>query len=224
MLRSGNSNRYLEIGVQYGLTFEAVMANKKIGVDPNPLFHNLRSPRKSYLARCTSDVFFSRCPKSKKWDFIFVDGLHTFEQTWNDFLNSTKHLKMNGIILLDDTVPCDKYSAIPDQLKCYELRLRETGSNELTWQGDVFKVILMLNIFLKDTFEWRTVIDVPQPKTIVRFQKPQNDLLHQKLSELSPPLSVLEQDFTSVFVNGQVPDMFFPTTVKRAEEWVARHL
>ena len=40
--------------------------------------------------------------KEEKYDFIFIDGFHTFDYTLIDFFYSDKLLKINGIIIIDD--------------------------------------------------------------------------------------------------------------------------
>ena len=47
----------------------------------------------------TSDKFFK---DNEKFDIIFIDGLHTFEQTIKDIDNSIKFLRDKGVILIHD--------------------------------------------------------------------------------------------------------------------------
>ena len=92
--------------------------NKK-GVDPE----NGGNVRK------TSDDFFR--DNKDKFDIVFIDGLHTYEQSKKDILNSVDCLKENGIILVHDCMP-DSMSkqAVP--------RYR------MSWNGDVWKAIIDL--------------------------------------------------------------------------------
>lgn len=89
----------------------------------------------------TSDQFFANLSKAVLFDVIFVDGLHTAEQTYRDLMNSLNHLSNSGVILLDDVWPNDVWSALPDQSEALRLR-RQAGSSDLSWHGDVFKVML----------------------------------------------------------------------------------
>ncbi len=58
---------YLEIGVQNSKNnFNKVIVPHKEGVDPNV----------DCTYRMTSDEFFKTIPKDKKYDIIFIDGLH----------------------------------------------------------------------------------------------------------------------------------------------------
>jgi cephalosporin hydroxylase len=44
------------------------------------------------------------------WDFIFIDGYHSFEQTLNDLENYWPLLRLGGILMLDDYV--DAYPGV----------------------------------------------------------------------------------------------------------------
>jgi hypothetical protein len=89
---------YLEIGVQFAATFRHVKSVHKDGVDPG-IYTD--SPYVNY--KMTSDMFFEK--NTKKYDFIFIDGLHTAYQVTKDIYNSINSLKDGGIIMLDDVYP-----------------------------------------------------------------------------------------------------------------------
>jgi hypothetical protein len=59
---------YLEIGCQGNNLFDSVPATNKVGVDPVA----------GGTVRKTSDDFFRE--NQQKFDVIFIDGLHTYEQ------------------------------------------------------------------------------------------------------------------------------------------------
>jgi len=99
-------------------------------------------PRGSSFAVTTSDEFFSTLRPSKRYDVAFIDGLHTFEQTYRDVINTFAHLR-SGVILIDDTVPSDEYSAIPDQEASYRAR-DAAGLEGRPWHGDVWRVVMLL--------------------------------------------------------------------------------
>ena len=74
---------YLEIGVRRRGNFNRINCVLKDGVDPNG--------QGNY--KTTSDKFFALPNvKKKKWDIIFIDGLHIDEQVNRDIKNSLKHL------------------------------------------------------------------------------------------------------------------------------------
>jgi hypothetical protein len=85
---------YLEIGCNTNECFDAIIAKNKIGVDPE----------RGGTHRLTSDQFFSACG-NRKFDIIFIDGWHTYEQARRDVINSLQHISIGGWIVLHDMFP-----------------------------------------------------------------------------------------------------------------------
>ena len=112
-----NYTSYLEIGCFKNETFNQINIKKKIGVDPVS-GGNLRM---------TSDQFF--IDNKEKFDLIFIDGLHVYEQVIKDIFNSIKVLKENGIILVHDCLPRKLWYQTPTRMSD-------------TWNGDVWKAIV----------------------------------------------------------------------------------
>ena len=112
-----NYTSYLEIGCFKDETFNQINIKKKIGVDPVS-GGNLRM---------TSDQFFRE--NKEKFDLIFIDGLHVYEQVIQDIFNSIKVLKENGIILVHDCLPRKLWYQTPTRMSD-------------TWNGDVWKAIV----------------------------------------------------------------------------------
>jgi hypothetical protein len=114
---------YLEIGVWKGNTFRFINTNQKDGVDPGQYcdceFVNYK---------ITSDIFFTNVPR--KYDIIFIDGLHTAHQVSKDIYNSIQNLNSGGWIILDDVYPHCKYEQ-------ERLDLRKSGAQT----GDVWKAV-----------------------------------------------------------------------------------
>jgi len=112
-------NNYLEIGCDKDELFSKITIENKIGVDPIS----------GGNTRLTSDQFFLN--NKLKFDLVFIDGLHEYEQVKKDIINSLKNLNENGIILVHDCLP-DSLSkqAVP--------RFR------MSWNGDVWKAIVDL--------------------------------------------------------------------------------
>ena len=95
---------YLEIGVYRGGCFTNINIENKEGVDPNPIdFCDDR------IIVATSDDFFNSLSADKKYDIIFIDGLHDHNQVLRDIENSLYHLNDNGTILLHDCNPPSKW-------------------------------------------------------------------------------------------------------------------
>jgi len=141
-----DAKSYLEIGVATGCTLEAVEIRSRVAVEPSPLFRTRRLPPGISLHKCDSDDFFKlHCQPSTRFDAIFLDGLHEFRQTYRDFIKASHHLSSGGFILIDDTIPVDEPSSIPDQ-RAAEASARNLGlSFPRPWMGDVFKVILVIH-------------------------------------------------------------------------------
>lgn len=156
---------YLEIGVDKGFTFENVMAESRVGVDPHPKFKTTRLPQGLEFFTTTSDEFFNQHVDDRLFDAIFVDGLHTSEQTYRDVVNSFMHLAEDGFLLVDDTVPSDSISAIPDLHESTRMRI-ETGDKSQNWHGDVFRVVWIISRNFPD-IEFRTIVDRDNPQTLM---------------------------------------------------------
>ena len=147
---------YLEVGVQYGFTLASVEVKNKTGVDPNLMFNPKLAPGVK-LHRTTSDEFFSELPEEIQYDLIFLDGLHTFEQTARDFLNALKHLRPGGVIVIDDVVPTSEAKALPDREESLKRQLLETGQTDGEWFGDVWKLPVAIEKIFEGALEVRTV-------------------------------------------------------------------
>lgn len=126
LIQKHNYKSYLEIGVntpaQPGYNWPQIKVDLKHGVDPEV----------DTTFKMTSDEFFEK-HISQKYDFIFVDGLHVFEQCYRDIINALNHLNDNGTIMAHDTNPSSEISQRP---------IRESDS----WNGDVWKAILKLRL------------------------------------------------------------------------------
>jgi len=116
LIKKKNYKSYLEIGCHQDEVFSLINI-EKIGVDP----------MSGGNFRGTSDEFFLQ--NNKKFDCIFIDGLHTYEQVIKDIKNSINFLSDDGTIILHDCLP----SKITHQ---YVPRSR------YTWNGDVWKAIV----------------------------------------------------------------------------------
>ena len=108
---------YLEIGCCTDEVFSKIKIERKIGVDPE----------KGGTIRDTSDNFFKF--NKIKFDVIFIDGLHHYEQVKKDIKNSLYFLNEEGVIFLHDCMP--------------ESCIRQTVPRiSRIWNGDVWKNIV----------------------------------------------------------------------------------
>lgn len=103
LIKKNNYKKYLEIGIGDGVNYEKIVCDFKSNVDP--FFDKLsgQCENKKPIFQMTSDEFFSL--NKDFFDIVFVDGLHLFEQTLRDILNSLSFLNDNGIIVVHDTLP-----------------------------------------------------------------------------------------------------------------------
>jgi len=105
---------YLEIGCRNNETFDKIIIQNKIGVDPNS----------GGTHRMTSDEFFYQ--NNQNFDIIFIDGLHISDQVDKDICNSLKFLNKNGTVVLHDCNP-------PAENTQEQYMIRDE------WCGDVWK-------------------------------------------------------------------------------------
>jgi hypothetical protein len=113
--------KYLEIGVADNSTFNSIPLplHDKIGVDPSD----------GGTHRMTSDEFFLK--NHKKFNVIFIDGLHIYEQCQADCINSLKFIDNNGIIIFHDFLPKNYLE-------------EKVPRKQSSWTGDIWKVAVEL--------------------------------------------------------------------------------
>lgn len=141
-LNSINNSRYLEIGVRNGENFFSVNAGKKWGVDPSYFFAK-RALLKALIfkrnwhfkmLKMTSDEFFlnevNKVTSKHFFDVVFIDGLHTYEQSLKDAINSLDNLNKNGVIILHDCNPKSEKAA-----------QSSLPIENINWNGDVWKTV-----------------------------------------------------------------------------------
>lgn len=161
-------SKYLEIGVESGKTLLDVNIRQKFAVDPYFHFNTLFQGKTYRFYKTDSDTFFKKILNTaEKFEIIFLDGLHTYEQTYKDLQNSMKLVYRNSFIIVDDTIPNDESSSLPDQNACYEMRKSQGTAHDLRWHGDVYKVICALSILNVPEIHWATLVDLENPKTVI---------------------------------------------------------
>ena len=157
LIKKNNYSDYLEIGCDQDQLFSKVKIKNKTGVDPSS----------GGNVRKTSDDFFK--DNKDKFDIVFIDGLHIYDQVKRDILNSVDCLKENGIILVHDCMP-DSMSkqAVP--------RYR------MVWNGDVWKAIVdlrqeeNLEIYTCEIDQGIAIITKKKNTSILKLNKPINKL------------------------------------------------
>ena len=142
---TNKSDIYLEIGVEYGSSFNHVHFLDKTGIDPDPKM-NYETDK---IIKQTADEFFSI--NSKQYDVIFIDGMHQVEFLLKDFNNSMNALSGKGILFIDDILPLNYNEQLKIPIKhYYENGILKYGEN---WTGDVWKIIYHILLNYKDKLE-----------------------------------------------------------------------
>ena len=108
---------YLEIGCDRNQSFSNINIDKRVGIDPV----------EGGTHKMTSDEFFYN--NNDKFDIIFIDGLHQYEQVIKDIKNSLNCLTKNGLILLHDCLPRTIWNQVYPRINS-------------DWNGDVWKAIV----------------------------------------------------------------------------------
>lgn len=170
ILRIVGGKRYLEIGVASGQTFSRIEADVKVAVDPKFRFDysSLGSAKVSYV-ECTSDNYFvNHC--NSQFDVIFLDGLHTFEQTLRDLIHALNVCRSGGVIVIDDVMPLDFAGSLKSMRQMREFRLSHADQSPMHWWGDVFKLVPAIHDFFL-TIDFRTAVE-GKIQTVVVKRKP----------------------------------------------------
>nr|MDJ0518099.1 glycosyltransferase 61 family protein [Trichodesmium sp. MO_231.B1] len=142
------SSNYLEIGVAQGKTFNEIKIENKVAVDPKFGFNTKKYATENIVfLEITSDEFFRNYAKDLSlFDLIYLDGLHTFEQTFRDFCASISLAHGKTIWLIDDTCPGSYAQAQPLHQNCVKLR-ENSQEKSRNWMGDVFKIVAAIHDF-----------------------------------------------------------------------------
>lgn len=159
---------YLEIGVSRGITFNAVNVEAKTGVDPDFQFdwQAIHDGANCRLLPISSDAFFAQEPAESRFDLIFLDGLHTYDQTYRDLQNALLYSHPGTFILIDDTIPCDAFSCGRDQMEAIRLREQAAGISDGRWHGDTYKIMPLINLF-QTAYHYCTIMDPGNPQTLL---------------------------------------------------------
>jgi len=147
-----NFDDYLEIGCDKNQSFSKIKIKNKVGVDPIS----------GGTIRSTSDNFFKN--NDNKFDVIFIDGLHYYQQVIKDINNSLEILNNDGFILVHDCLPKSLAQQAVPRYRGY-------------WNGDVWKSIVELrtkpnlDIFTSQIDFGIAVIRKKPNSTTLKFKK-----------------------------------------------------
>jgi hypothetical protein len=128
LIKSRGYKSYLEIGIQRCSTFNRVVCEKKIGVDPVwSEEHDKLINSGGVVYKITSDEYFN-LPLLPMFDVIFIDGLHEKDQVLKDIYNALRLLNSKGIILIHDCLPKEENN--------------QGSYHGGDWTGDVWKAMV----------------------------------------------------------------------------------
>lgn len=185
---------YLEIGVNRGVTFNALKAATKVAVDPKFLFDYeavARDVPGTSFHEITSDDYFGRiAAPGTLFDVIYLDGLHTSEQTVRDLVNAISFLKKDGVIVIDDVFPSSYSASLHDRAHTRVL-LKATGDTSGAWMGDVFRLVFFVETFCQQ-FSYCTVNN--NHGQLVMWREPREVLPTRTLREVG------EKDYKDLFL------------------------
>lgn len=166
IIRLIGAKNYLEIGVntkaQPGYSRDLIVAELIHGVDPNT-----KTDAEFHMS---SDEFFStHC--NLKYDVIFVDGLHRFEQAYKDIVNALEVITESGVVVVHDTRPIS-----------FDTQTRRQGATN-KWHGDVWRAIILLRLSHPDLVV--LTVDTDEGCTIIFRGKgdPLPNILEDRLFE-----------------------------------------
>ncbi len=148
--------KYLEIGVANNDVFNSIplKIENKFGIDPVS----------GGNFKMTSDEFFKK-HNNLKFDVIFIDGLHIYEQCQKDCINSMQQLSENGIIFFHDFLPRSFFE-------------EKVPRKQSTWSGDVWKVAVELANSINVEFK---IINIDHGIGVLKLKK---NFEYKKIEEL----------------------------------------
>lgn len=173
---------YLEIGVATGWTFHGVKAHRKVAVDPSLEF-NVEEAKRAHpeceYHQITSDQFFSEYA-SDPFDVVYIDGLHTAEQTLRDLLNTLSVTKKSSLVVLDDVFPDSYAASLPSWDDAWVIKA-VLSPDDWHWMGDVYKLLYFIETFLQQYSFASPIGGNPQ---IVLWRQPRREVPQRTIAQI----------------------------------------
>lgn len=174
---------YLEIGVFEGKTFHGVKADRKVAVDPAFQFDHEAAAREHpecAYHEMPSDTYFGGVARGERFDVIYIDGLHTFEQTLRDLINALSVIGENGVIIIDDVFPDSFPAALPDYKEFRAVR-KATGLKSKNWMGDVYKLVFFIETFFQS---WTFGCITDNHGQLIMWQQPRSAVKERRVEQI----------------------------------------
>lgn len=183
---------YLEVGVNRGVTFNALKAATKVAVDPKFLFDfEAGSSDTISFHETTSDEYFSQiATRDTAFDVIYLDGLHTSEQTIRDLVNAFAFLKPEGVIVIDDVFPSSYIASLPERNDTRIIR-KATADPSGAWMGDVFRLVFFVETFCQQ-FSYSTVNN--NHGQLVLWREPRATVVERTIADVG------QKDYKDMFL------------------------
>jgi hypothetical protein len=188
---------YLEIGVDSGETFFALAAARKVAVDPGFRFDideaRGREPHTAFFEVESDRYFGELIDRNEKFDVIYVDGLHTFEQTLRDFCNSLRFLSDDGVIVIDDVVPNSYASSLPNASIAAQLKSALNDPDQ-SWMGDVYRLVFFIDTFFQQ-YDYATITDNHGQLVVWSRQRSAEEVTRRAVEQIA------RAPFESIFID-----------------------
>lgn len=151
LIQTYDYKSYLEIGVAEGECFRQVKCDYRVGIDPEPYHEGkaraCETGAISELEKATSDQYFAEIRCQKKFDIIFIDGLHLEKQAMSDIRKSLRRLRHNGTIVVHDCNPPLANLAAKEP----RVFVRHADRPEYSlWNGTTWKAFVRTRLYRRD--------------------------------------------------------------------------
>jgi hypothetical protein len=177
---------YFEIGVSTGLSLRLVRERTRaVGVDPEPRVPWTLPPGVS-ISAMTSDAFFETRNFASELgsptaDMVFIDGLHTFEQTLLDFIHVERFCRPGTLLFLHDCLPVTRAAAAKERQSSF-------------WCGDVWKMVPCLEKYRPD-LKISTVAAHPSGLVVITSLNAGSDVLAKSYRQILSEFEGLELSY-----------------------------
>ncbi len=200
LIKARRYTSYLEIGMDNpAVHFQKVRCTEKESVDPYNLDSRYctdwtQEKLKEYLPfltyRMTSDQFFSAYPQ-KKYDVIFIDGLHLENQVDRDISNALKHLNPGGAVIVHDCLPTTPQSQSEEN---------PTGD----WVGTVWHSIVKYTLYTPCNVK---VIDTDWGVGIIEYTDDTDFVVPERLDMDYAHFLLHRNELMHIYEWTQIPDI-----------------
>jgi hypothetical protein len=132
----------------------------------------------------TSDKYFESVPgDDAEFHVIYLDGLHTFEQTLRDLMNALDCLRREGVIVIDDIFPNSYHASLANFHESAAIR-DMIGDGDHSWMGDVYRLVYFIQTFLP-RFDYASVQDNLGQLVMWRGKRSPGSFVERRVEDIS---------------------------------------